>query len=102
MSARDPVLRRATQRAWAEKNIKAGYGKWLYAKRKLVYDDAKEFRSALEQILSAKSLDAAHLVATKALADSNKRQEKIRPWRETISLKTLAEKNHDPPIEDSS
>lgn len=94
MPAKDPEVRRNVQRQWNRRAIKAGYGKWLYAKRKLVYQDAEEFQSVLELILSEEisTLDAARLVASRALSDSRKRQEKLGEWRKNLVTKQLSER----------
>lgn len=41
----------AAMKVWRKRRIGEGYGKWLYARRKLRYDDAVRFRAALEVIV---------------------------------------------------
>lgn len=49
----DAEVKREHMREWRKEMIAKGYGKWLYARRKLVYTDAGRFRTALEQIVHA-------------------------------------------------
>lgn len=37
---------------WRANRIRKGYGKWLYARRKLRFDDADRFREAIEEALA--------------------------------------------------
>lgn len=92
MPTSDPAKKEAQRKKWLTKNIRAGYGKWLYAKRKVRYTDAEEFEKTLEIILSdsTTTLNAARLIASRALANSKKRHDAIREWRETVTLQVLA------------
>jgi hypothetical protein len=38
-------------REWRTKKMKEGYGKWLYERRKLRFDDAERFRKAIEMTI---------------------------------------------------
>jgi len=66
------------KKLWSRKAVKNGYGKWLWQKRKRIYLDAKEFRSALENVMEVGDLAAVN-VASKALKKSDKRWEELGP-----------------------
>lgn len=87
MPSSDPVKRKAVQDRWKKENMKRGYGKYLYARRKLVYEDAGEFKIALELIASGdtETVEAAKLLASRALRDSAKRHEALPSWRAIIA-----------------
>lgn len=67
--------------------MKQGYGKYVYARRKLVRDDADSFRATLEVILSDEvaTLEAARLVASRALTESRKRHDALPKWRTILA-----------------
>ena len=77
---KDPAMKTAQMKRWRKKAIEEGYGKWLYARRKLRFDDAERFRKALEKITSADTEDrygdsaALHMkeIAAEALRESDK------------------------------
>lgn len=54
MPYKDPRKKRGANQKWRRKAINEGYGQWLYARRKLRFDDAERFRSALELIAANK------------------------------------------------
>lgn len=39
-------------RDWRAHNMRKGYGKWLYQRRKLRFDDAERFRVAIDEALA--------------------------------------------------
>lgn len=47
----DPQNKIEQMKRWRKEKIGQGYGKWLYQRRKLKYDDAANFRTALEGIV---------------------------------------------------
>lgn len=53
MPYKDREKKLAAMRAWREKRIAQGYGKWLYERRKLRFNDAERFRTAIEETLQA-------------------------------------------------
>lgn len=73
---------------WRKKMMGQGYGKWLYARRKLRFDDAERFRTALEHISQADSEDrygdsaalAMQQIALNALAESRRAEERLGPF----------------------
>lgn len=81
----------ARNKSWRENVMEAGYGKWLYERRKLRFINADEFRKALEKIdemdrKGYEKKDAHKLVsemgylARKALEESIKREEALGDW----------------------
>lgn len=51
MPYKDPEQKKEQMRKWRKKSIESGYGKWLYARRKLRFDDAERFKDVLERII---------------------------------------------------
>ena len=39
-------------RDWRASRMRKGYGRWLYQRRKLRFDDAERFRAAIEEALA--------------------------------------------------
>lgn len=74
----DPQAKIERQREWRKKAIALGYGKWLYQKRKRVYQDAEWFREALLAI-ALKGDAASAQIAEDALADSRERWDSLGP-----------------------
>lgn len=88
MPIKDPEKKREATRAWRERVMPQGYGKWLYARRKLRFDDEERFRKALEAIAArgVTAKDPAALagayeeIASEALTESQKAEEDLGPW----------------------
>lgn len=80
----DPDEKLLYMQDWRARQMRKGYGKWLYARRKLRFDDAKRFREALEWIADAKLEDgsAAQMkaMALDALAKSQVAEEALGPF----------------------
>lgn len=92
MTTRDPEKLRAKSARYRKRSIERGYGKWVYKKRKLLKEDATEFKRALEKVLSdCASLEAARIVASRALADSRQREKELGSWKEAHVKNTLKE-----------
>ena len=70
--------------------MKQGYGRWLYQRRKLRFDDAERFRMAMEHALEQLSVvplesqatPASNAIAilTEALNESADAEEALGPW----------------------
>lgn len=73
-----PYKSKADQKLWLKKAIRNGYGKWLYQKRKRVYQDAAEFKEALLAIGVAGDSEAAQ-IANDALDASVERWASLGP-----------------------
>lgn len=76
-------------KAWRDRVMPQGYGKWLYARRKLRFDDAERFRSVLESILdtaehgrmrSEERLEHIAFHAREALEESDRAEAELGPW----------------------
>jgi hypothetical protein len=83
----DPEDKRWQMKRWREEHIKQGYGKWLYARRKLRFDDAERFREALEKISTAYTNgDAEPLqrIALDALEESRQAEEALGQFQSQI------------------
>ena len=81
----DPEDKLWQMKRWRKERIQKGYGKWLYARRKLRFDDAERFRTALEHIVESNSEDrygdsaALHMqqIARNALDASLKAEQEL-------------------------
>ena len=89
MPIKDPERKREVTKAWRQRVMPQGYGRWLYQRRKLRFQDAEEFRVALEEISamlppderSEGSLGAEiGAIADAALAASRQREEDLGAW----------------------
>lgn len=88
MPIKDPEKKRAATKAWRERVMPQGYGKWLYARRKLRFEDAEIFRGVLEDIANRNvtAKDPAGLVgryeemARRTLDESQQREDELGPW----------------------
>jgi hypothetical protein len=79
----DPVKRKENHSKWLREQVAKGYGKWLYAKRRVLFTDAERFRETLLEILNeAKTIEAAQLLASKVLKESDKEHKALGTWRE--------------------
>jgi hypothetical protein len=72
MPYKDPEEKLKAMKRWRENVMPRGYGKWLYQRRKLRFDDADRFRFALEQIQVTEGISDAHNIARDALEQSRK------------------------------
>jgi hypothetical protein len=86
----DPEKKLAAMRAWRKRVMQQGYGKWLYQRRKLRFDDAENFRQALEEIVRGGTLYDIPAevrlievvgIAHQALAASRRAEEELGPWK---------------------
>lgn len=53
----NPEDKKKQMKKWSERVIAQGYGKWLYQRRKLRFEDADRFRKALEYIVDTGTSD---------------------------------------------
>lgn len=74
----DPERKKQFMKEWRKRSIKNGYGKWLYARRSLRFQDADHFRETLEAIAEVPE-GSASILASKALEDSEKRWLELGP-----------------------
>lgn len=80
MPYKDPEQKLEAMRQWRGRVMPKGYGKWLYARRKLRFDDAERFGFALQQIQVAESITDARAIAQDALEQSKRAEIKLGPW----------------------
>lgn len=88
MPIKDPERKREVTKAWRQRVMPQGYGRWLYQRRKLRFQDAEEFRTALEWIADHHTEDrygdSAALemqeIARRALRDSRQREDDLGAW----------------------
>lgn len=83
----DREVKLAHMREWRKTKIAQGYGRWLYARRKLRFEDAKRFRAALEAIADVPvGREGAVLImrdiATAAIAEADRAEEALGDFRE--------------------
>lgn len=102
MPSKDPVKRAKVQKEWMDRNIEAGYGKWLYAKRRLIKEDADEFRAVLEDILQVDTIEAARLLASEALVEADRRLKKLGTWTEKRVFSEVTRENSPDPEKGNS
>lgn len=86
----DPEKRRESTKAWRTRVIAQGYGKWLYARRKLRFDDAERFQDAIERALnelaeeplSAQATPVSNAIAilSEALTEAREAEEALGRW----------------------
>ena len=84
MPYKDPRMKRGANQKWRRKAINEGYGKWLYERRKLRFDDAERFRVALEEIVDMETPEYMRDVARAALAESQKAEEKLGQFKKKL------------------
>jgi len=84
MPYKNPEAKKAWSESWREHGKENGYNKYLYARRKLRFDDAEEFRAVLTFIAEARNgaYGDASIIAKAALAESQKRHDAIGSPRE--------------------
>lgn len=85
-----PYKNYADQQRWLKEAIASGYGKRLYARRKLHREHALHFRATLEEVLSVcdannmyeqeKVIQIAHVVR-EVLAAADRAEETLRGWK---------------------
>ena len=80
MPYKDREQKLAAVKRWRSEVIPKGYGRWLYQRRKLRFDDAERFRFALEQIQVTEGISDAHNIARDALAQSRRAEEALGHW----------------------
>lgn len=80
MPYKDPEEKLKAMKRWRREVIPKGYGKWLYARRKLRFDDADRFRQALALVMVASNLAQAKRVAAKAIEQSEEAEKALGPW----------------------
>lgn len=84
MPYKDREKKLARMREWRQDVMPRGYGKWLYARRKLRFDDAERFRAALEKIADRSHPDMtreeAAIIASLALEESKVAEEALGEW----------------------
>ena len=76
----DPKDKQRAMKRWRKDVISKGYGRWLYARRKLRFDDAERFRAALQEIGHLTGNVEARRIAYAALEESRKAEEALGPW----------------------
>lgn len=88
MPYKDPRMKRGANQKWRRKAINEGYGKWLYERRKLRFDDAVRFREALTQIAENRvpttyggGHHAAKALAQDVLEQSRKAEEALGEFK---------------------
>lgn len=85
MPYKDPAKKKAQMARWRKESIEKGYGKWLYNRRKLRFDDAERFRAAIGLSLDvlqstkkpADKINKAIELLSGALAESMKVEEEL-------------------------
>jgi hypothetical protein len=72
---KDPERKKEAMRQWRQEVMPKGYGKWLYARRRLRFEDAERFKDAAEEavgklivVLSSDNMDDMFDSAEEALA----------------------------------
>ena len=82
MPYKDPDKKLEAMRRWRREVMPKGYGKWLYARRKLRFDDAERFRGAIgdsiEHLLVALGSDDMEDVQDAAEQALHELQEALR------------------------
>lgn len=93
MPYKDPRKKRGANQKWRRKAINEGYGKWLYERRKLRFNDAERFRVALEQIVEQKELRSHDMraIAQRALAESRIAEELLGEFKRDTHRKPRRE-----------
>lgn len=89
----DPQKKLDAMRRWRRDVIPKGYGRWLYQRRKLRFDDAERFREALDAIATDATITPEgcpepwrstliewSTIANRALHESRKAEEALGPW----------------------
>ena len=80
MPYKDREQKLAKMREWRQDVIPRGYGRWLYQRRKLRFENAERFGFALEQIQVAESISDAHNIARDALKQAQRAEDALGPW----------------------
>jgi len=82
MPYKDPRKKRGANQKWRRKAINEGYGKWLYERRKLRFDDAERFRQTL--VLIANGHNKARELAQIALEESREAEETLGEFKKKL------------------
>lgn len=77
MPLKGEAKRQATK-AWRKRAAANGYHRWLYDRRRIVYQDADDFRGVLLEIKAGDFGEASEM-ARKALNRSKARERKVGP-----------------------
>lgn len=80
MPYKDPEKKLKAMKRWRGEVMPRGYGKWLYARRKLRFDDAERFKDALLQIMEAPNVATARGIAFDAIEASRQAEEALGHW----------------------
>ncbi len=75
----NPEDRKRWNKEYKRRGRENGYNKWLYGRRKLQFDDAREFREVLERIADGEF--HPQNLAKAALKSSARREKKLGPWQ---------------------
>lgn len=98
MPYRDSEKKLGHMKLWRKQKMSEGYGKWLYARRKLQFQDARFFREALERIVEVGIHDSRdHLmarseilvIAQEAIRDSDQREAEVGPFEPPTTVVEL-------------
>lgn len=81
----NPEKKKQYMKDWRRGKMAEGYGKWLYARRKLRFDDAERFRQVLEEIVANDPERTTHegQLAHRALEESRAAEEELG-WFEAL------------------
>jgi hypothetical protein len=81
----DPATRKDFQKAWQRKAISDGYGKRLYARRKLHREHKLLFQQALFEVMNCTNVHEAHRVASAAIEQSRQEEEALEGWTRGVA-----------------
>lgn len=90
MPYKDPKAKLEAMKKWRQDVMPRGYGKWLYARRKLRFDDAERFRGAIVRALLElgipdesypRPVTNAVRILNEALAESKRAEETLGSWQ---------------------
>lgn len=95
MPYKDKEQKHRQMKRWRADVMSRGYGKWLYARRKLRFDDATEFRKALEDIADPKTDPSGMRTIARSALDASAR-------RYALVGEPPVTKRHAPNIPDNS
>lgn len=80
MPFKNPEQKKAHMREWRKRKIEEGYGKWLYARRKVIYENEAAFHEAIGKaidLLDINDLEGAREILAKALREAMERGDEI-------------------------
>lgn len=81
----DPEDRKIGRRSWHVRAIEDGYGKRLYARRKLHRQHMLLFKEALFEVMSCKNVHDAHRVASAAIESARQEEEALEGWKRGVA-----------------